>query len=156
MKVIGIKVSANEIRYAVVELKTDGSILWLNPDNDSTENRILFPKDATERPAKVAFVRDEFDRVFRQSHPDAIVLKLTESNKGKFVSWALDLASYEAAIMIAAEQHHVPVHERRYQTLKLNSDSVEGYVLGHVSKSPKLWTQPMIDAVAVALKEAGL
>lgn len=153
MKVVGVKISTKQVRYAVVESDVEGKISWLNSDNSTWENRILFPKEANSRPSQIQFLYKEFDRVIRQERPDLLAIKVGEGIKGSYSAWALLVSSCESAIILAALAAHLPVVERRYAGLKLNSRTVEAFVLSRFARPPSLWDIQIAEAVAIAVKE---
>ena len=151
MKVMGIKVSTKDVRYAVLLDDQNLGVSFLN----KAANKVVFPKEYKNRFDRAQYLLTEFTRLIQENAPDRIVVKLFEPSSPGFRKFAVPLASFETAIALAAMVEHVSVAERYFANIKLNSKTVEGYVTTHIAKQGIGWDSHIVDALAVALKELG-
>ena len=157
MRVMGIRAGTDNVRYVVLETDMTGAVLWVNA---AEEHKWLIPKSATTKQAKLRETNKEFERLIKKYNPEQVLLKLAESMPGR-AGGSPDRIAVEAVITLAADQHGKSVFERRYQQLKrdskdkMNTSTVEGYVLAHVAKPASGWDRDLADAHAVALRALG-
>ncbi len=151
---MGIRVGADSARNAVLELDASGAVAWINA---SDEHKWLMPRAATTKQIKLREAHKEFHRLIGKYVPDKVILKIAESMPGR-AGASTHRVALEAAITLAADQHGKNVTEKRYRQLKhnakekMNSSTVEGFVLAHVAKPAIGWDKELVDAVAVALR----
>ena len=62
MSVLGLRASAQEIRFALLEKSENGDILFLNKE---TENRLKYPITLGKIEEKLYWVKSEIDRILR-------------------------------------------------------------------------------------------
>ena len=62
MSVLGLRASAQEIRFALLEQSENGKIAFLNQDG---ENRLRYPTSTDRIEEKLYWVKSEIDRVLR-------------------------------------------------------------------------------------------
>ena len=153
MKVLGIKVSSQCVRYAMLKKDTHGNIIFYNRD----ENRLLFPRDADSEVKKMKWLWDRFERLLSlETDIQQIVLKLPET--GRMESNASRLSHYlNAVILLVATRRNdpIPVIGKTYRALHTRSADVLNYVQGRgIPRTEHYWDVPMGDAIAAAL--AGL
>ena len=76
MSVIGIRASAQEIRYAILEQDITGNVVFVNKN---TENRIKYPATIDKVEDKLYWVKSEIDRIIRINPKiDKIYIKMNE------------------------------------------------------------------------------
>lgn len=74
MIILGVRASAQEIRYTVLEKNASGSIVF---HNQASENRLKYPANMEKVEEKVRWAKEEFDRILRQiPNIDKIILKM--------------------------------------------------------------------------------
>lgn len=156
MKVMGVRVTGRNIRYAVLSTDAQGDISW---DNLGDEHKWLMPAAATSKQRKFDEAYKEFSRLLNKYQPEIVVLKIAEAFPATARATP-ERIGIEAVISLAAEQAHIPVTEKRYQQLRqgsgqMNGTLVENYALAHVRRPTAGWDKDLADALAVALKELG-
>lgn len=151
MKVMGVKVSTNEVRFAVVSDESGSDFQFLNPD----DSKIAFPKSDKTRFDRAEYLFGEFKQLVSKYSPDSVTIKLFEPNSPSFRMYATSIATFETAVALAAKAEHVAVTERYYASLKLSSKTAEDFVLKNILKQGVGWNSHLVDSLAVALKEFG-
>lgn len=150
MKVIGIRSSSIEIRYAVLEKVNDNNIIFLNR---SSENKLVYPAGIEELQAKLKWVKDEFDRIFRQNNDiEKIILKMneyagTESGAKRETSYT------DAIILLVAAENNIPIERRLYSQIGATSKQVKDRAESIVGRTEKYWNDKMADAIQCAAWE---
>ena len=76
MQIIGVRSSAKEIRYAILEKGADGSIVFINKED---EHCLRYPTTIQTIEEKLRWVKQEFDRILRQNQSICkIMVKMNE------------------------------------------------------------------------------
>lgn len=152
MKVMGVRVSTESVRYAVIDYLSDGTFLFCNTE----DNRLLFPRDAETDIDKMMWFWDSFERlmgVFQDI--SKIVIKLPEFGRNE--TSASRLIHYlNAIIMMVASRHMHPVavEGKNYRTLGTRSADVKTYVISHgIARTQHYWDTKICDAIAAAISE---
>lgn len=146
-KILGIRTSPSEIRYAVLEKSSDGIVSFANRGG---ETKLQYPASHTTTSEKLKWLKGELDRIFRQI-PDIeqMIIKTNEfsgtENKSKRES------SYADAICIlAAAEHQVPVSCKLYSQIGTTSKTAMNNAEKRVGRTEKYWNKQIADAVLVA------
>lgn len=149
MKVMGIKASSADVRYAVLEKSGSGNIIFCNHN----ENRLLFPKALTTDSKKLAWFFNEFDRLMAIHKVCKVVIKLPES--GRMETNASRFSHYlDAMMLFGAERHNPPITSLgvQYRMLHTRSADVCNFVRSKgIPETPSYWNTAMGDAIAAAL-----
>ena len=153
MKVLGVKVSSQCVRYAMLNKDAQGNIVFCNRD----ENRLLFPRDADSEVKKMKWLWDRFERLLSlETDIHKIVLKLPEA--GRVETNASRLSHYlDAVILLVATKRNepIPVIGKTYRALHTRGADVLNHVQGAgIPRTEHYWDVLMGDAIAAAL--AGL
>ncbi|MEI6516045.1 MAG: hypothetical protein WCO77_08710, partial [bacterium] len=98
MKVIGVRNSTDTIRFAVIE-KNGRGIHFLNADDG---NRIVLPKTIPDRAARMAWARQELDRVITRHGPIAGIALKQNENQPKAYTQTVAVAFLDALWFLAA------------------------------------------------------
>lgn len=157
MIVLGVRSSTDHIRYAVVEVDSYGSVVWINRDTPH-EHRWIVPKVASTKQAKLMEVRKEAARILAKYRPDTVILKVAEKVRG---GPSPERVSVEAAIIIACGEKGVIAKEKLYSQLKpnrsisVNTGTVQSEALKFVTQSSSYWDAEIADALVAALRELG-
>ena len=150
MKIMGVRVSPESIRYAVIEKQIDGSYVFCNKDND----RLVFPLDACNEGAKVAWLWDQFNRVL-DIHADVekIFVKLPELLRGE--TKASRMSHYLDAVLYLAAAKHSPsvtVEGVNYKTIPTKRSEVVSFVASKgIARTIHYWNEQICDAIAAAI-----
>ena len=146
MRVLGIRVSPTETRYAVVE-RDDDDFEFVNRDG---ENRLVYPVAASGVEAKLAWLYDEIARILRgDGSIEQVCIKTPEYVRAENGSHR-DGIRLEAAVMLAAAQAGKPVCSRLYSQLGTRRISVKEHAAQRVAAASVRWNEQMADAVVVA------
>ncbi len=146
-KILGIRTSPTEIRYALLEKGDDGSISFVNR---SGESKLQYPASQTTTADKLKWLKGEIDRIFRQS-PDIeqVVIKTNEfsgsENKSKRESTYAD-----AICILVASERNVPVSCKLYSQIGSTSSEAKRHAEGRVGRTDKYWDAKIADAVLAA------
>lgn len=146
-KILGIRTSPKEVRYALLEWHGDGSVDFVNY---SGESKLQYPASYTTTADKLKWLKGELDRIFRQS-PDIeqVVIKMNEfsgrENKPKRVSTYAD-----AICILAASENNVPVSCRLYSQISSTSTDAKRDAENRVGRTKKYWDNRIADAVLAA------
>lgn len=150
MKVMGIKVSSQCVRYAILEKTSSGEVVFCNQN----DNRLAFPRSITEDSKKLVWFFNEFTRLL-DINPDIrqVIVKVPES--GRRESKASRLSHYlDAMVLLGVEKHNPPVicQGVLYRTLHTRSADVCDFVCSKgIEKTARYWDSTMGDAIAAAL-----
>src|SRR5690242_18653123 len=150
MRILGIRIAPQQIRYALVESLADTSVLFSVLLNAAGENLIRKPAHLSEVSDHLKWVKDELHRVIRQIHSlDVIALKTPEFQGGK--TNVSRLGDYlDAVVLLVASEVGVPVISKLYSQMATRRSDVERHAEDRVGKTTSNWNQQMADAVAVA------
>lgn len=145
MKILGIRNSAKQFRYAVLFWDGENTLL-LNAD---TENLIKMPVGIKEYTQKLHWLYQEIDRIVRQN-PDISCIALKSNEYGRGETASLRLAAYlDAVVYLVAGQHNLPLTSKLYRQIGTNKSSVVKFSEDNVGKTQSNWNGQMADAVAV-------
>lgn len=150
MKIMGVRSSSSEIRYAVLEKDIDSNIIF---QNRISENRLVYPAGIEELQDKLKWVKDEFNRIFRQNNDiEKIILKMNEyvgtDNGAKRETTYMD-----AIIMLVAAENNIPIERRLYSQIGATSKHVKNRAESIVGCTEKYWNDKMADAIQCAAWE---
>lgn len=150
MKVMGVRVSTESVRYAVIEKLPDGSYVFCNKDND----RLVFPLDACKEKEKISWLWDQFNRIL-DIHTDVtkIFVKLPEFMRGE--TKASRMSHYLDAVLYLSAAKHSPTVEIEgvnYKTIHTKRSEVVAYVEGKgITRTTHYWNEHVCDAIAAAI-----
>ncbi len=146
MSVIGIRASAQEIRYAVLKQDSTGNVVFVNKDK---ENRIKYPATISSVEDKLYWVKSEIDRIIRiNSDVDKICIKMNEYGMEKAIS--RETTYVDSIILLSAKEHNIPVCRKLNSKISSNAARAKEYAEQRVDKTAKYWNNTMADAILVA------
>lgn len=145
MLVLGVRVSPDGIRYALVEVTGESCKLV----NAETENRLRLPAGFSGLSEKLKWIYDELLRIIRQnSEIVRIGLKTGEYNKMREPN---PLTYYfEAMVILAAATTNIDVSTKRYGQLGTNGKEAQDYAERLVGKTSRNWDRQIADAIIAA------
>lgn len=150
MQIIGIRASAQEIRYAVLEKNSDGNIIFINKD---TEHCLRYPATIQEIEDKLLWVKQEFERIFRQHLLiGKIVIKINEYT-GTETGAKRETSYLDAIILLLASEKNIPVQRKLYSQIGTTSKQTKEHAESRVGKTDKYWNTTMADAINCAFWE---
>jgi len=150
IKIIGVRASAQEIRYAILERNSDGSILFLNKD---TEHCLKYPVSLKNVEEKLYWVKQEFNRIFRQNGGiEKIIIKMNEYT-GFENSTTRETSYVDAVILLIAAENNIPVERKIYSQIGTISKQTKEHAESRIGKTDKYWNNTMADAINCAFVE---
>lgn len=143
MKMIGIRASAQEVRYAILEKNEKGQISFVNQNG---EHCLRFPSTIEEIGDKLLWVKREFERVFRQN-PD-ISVAIIKTNEFAGESNAKRETSYmDAILLLTCTELGIPAYKRLYSQIGTSSNKTKEHAEDRVGKTDKYWNNTIADAI---------
>lgn len=146
MKILGIRVSPQATRFALVEFESSAYKLL----NSNTESRLIYPAGLPTSAEKVEWLYLELERLLNE-HPDIarVCIKTNEytptDSKPKRLS-----AHLEGAILLFCRQNQILVSIKTYLSLGTRSSEVKNHAEQRVGRTRKYWDTKMADAVVAA------
>ncbi len=150
MQVIGIRASAQEVRYAILEKDATGQIVFRNQNE---EHCLRYPSTAQEVGDKLLWVKREFERIFRQNfNIDTAIIKInefdgTENNAKRETSYV------DAIIFLICTELCIPIHKKLYSQICTTSRQTKEHAEQRVGKTDKYWNKTIADAINCAFWE---
>lgn len=150
MRVIGIRASSSEIRYAVLEKHNDGVITFVNKNE---EHCLRYPTTTQTIEAKLYWVKQEFDRIFRQNTPiDKIIIK-TNEYAGTETGAKRETSYIDAIILLLAAEKNIPIERKLYSQIGTTSKQTKEHADSRIGKTNKYWNTTIADALNCAYWE---
>ncbi|SER20607.1 hypothetical protein SAMN03080615_04352 [Amphritea atlantica] len=146
MKVLGIRTAPGQLRYAIIESNEDQTSLL----NASTENLIKVPAGMEDYSEKLAWQKEEVDRILRQNPDiDHVVMKVGEYGRSDTKSSRLG-AYFDAAVILAAKEQDIPVEGKIYKQVGTKRAEVKNHAEELVGKTDTHWNEQIADAIVAA------
>ena len=150
MKVLGIRASAQEVRYAILEKDSSGQVTFVNRDS---ENRLKYPSTVQEIGGKLLWIKHEFERILRQNpEVDKIIIK-TNEYAGSETNAKRETSYIDAIILLLCADKNIPVIKRLYSQIGTTSRETKSHAELRVGKTDKYWNGTISDAVNCAFWE---
>ncbi len=123
--------------------------------NEGTENLIKVPAGMVDYSDKLAWQKDEIDRIIRQN-PDVqkIVLKIGEYGRSDTKANRLG-AYFDAAVILAAKNENIFVITKIYSQLSTKRNQVKEHAENRVGRTATHWNEQMADAIVAAWSARG-
>jgi hypothetical protein len=150
MKVLGVRASAQEIRYAILEKDETGEIIFLN---QSGEHRLKYPATAGTISEKLLWAKDEFDRILRQVQDIERIIIKTNEYGGTETSAKRETSFIDAICLLSAAEHNIEADRKLYSQIGATSSNAKEYAEQRIGKTEKYWNNTMADAILAALWE---
>ena len=151
MTILGIRTAPGQLRYALIEVK-DNKILLTNAN---TENLIKVPAGIEDYTDKLAWQKEEIDRIIRQnSDIRKIILKTGEYGRNDTKASRLG-AYFDAAVILASKEANIPVEGKIYNQLGTKRSQVKEHAEQRIGKTEKHWNEQMADAIIAAWSARG-
>lgn len=149
MKVLGIRNSPTEIRFAISE-KINNNIVLLNING---ENKLIFPKHLNSLSQKVGWLYQELENIIsNNSDIKKIAIKQNENISTKY-SKVQDTAFFDAIAHLIGNHKGIIVSSYVYNNIGTKSKEVQTFSESFTGKTSKNWNPAMADAIAVTIKE---
>ena len=149
MIVLGLRASAQGIRFAILAKNEDGTINFINKDS---ENRLKYPATIDTIDEKLLWVKSEVDRILRKN-PDIekILIKTNEFN-GTENSAKRETTYMDAIFLLCAKEHNIPVERKLNSQIASSSARSREFAEQRVGKTDKYWSNEMAEAILVAYR----
>ena len=148
MKVLGLRASTQEIRYAILEKDAQNSKITFV--NQHSENRLKYPQIYTKLADRLLWVKDEIDRILR-NHTDIrkIIVKTNEfvgsENKSK-----RETSYVDAIFLLCAAEHGIPIERKLYSQIGASSKKAQESSESLVGRTASQWNKTIADAILAA------
>ena len=143
MKVLGMRVTPQMARYAIVEYD-DGVAIFINHDS---ENKLEFPAALSTIAAKSRWLFLELERIFAQ-YPDLGQVIVKENEYGGETKKRRESTYLLGAVFLFAAQQNINSRPVLYTQLKTNGGLVKEFAETNIGRSSQYWDTQMADAVA--------
>ena len=146
MKIIGLRASANEFRYAILERDANGNIVFVNKD---FENRIKYPATIEKIEEKVYWVKSEIDRIFR-INPTIQKVYIKTNEYATETATRRETTYMDSIFLLSAREHNLPVERKLNNQIDSTSSKAKEYAENRVGRTQKYWNNTMADAILAA------
>ena len=144
MKMIGIRASSQEIRYAILEKDENGQILFINKND---ENRLRFPTNIEEIGDKLLWIKREFERIFRQNTDIATVIIKSNEFAGNENNSKRETSYMDAILLLLCSELGISAYKKLYSQIGTTSGKTKEDAENRVGRTDKYWNNAMADAV---------
>jgi Holliday junction resolvasome RuvABC endonuclease subunit len=146
MKVLGVRCSTREIRYAILEKQGD-NIVFINKD---LENRLIFPVNIQEIEKKLKWCKEEIKRILRQNGDiSCVVIKVNEFSRGENLS-KREGTYIDGVVMLTIHEHNIAVSKKLYNQIGANGSNILNLAENIDGRTDKYWNKGMADAIQCA------
>lgn len=146
MSIIGLRASAQEIRYAILDTDDSGNVMFANRDS---ENRIKYPATIEKVEDKLQWVKSEIDRILRVN--PAIERIYIKTNEYGIETAAKRETTYiDSIFLLSAKEHNIPVEKKLNSQIASTASKAKEYAESRVGRTDKYWNNTMADAILVA------
>lgn len=150
MSIIGIRASSQEIRYAILEKDSNGTIVFQNIEN---ENRLKYPANIENVAEKLYWVKSEIDRILRQNPGiEKIILKMNEYS-GTENSSKRETTYVDAIILLSAGEHGISIERKLNSQISSTATKAKELAEQRVGRTTNYWNSTIADAILAAFWE---
>lgn len=150
MSILGLRASAQEIRYAILQKNTDDTITFVNQEG---ENRLKYPMNIESIEEKLNWVKTEIDRILRQNATiDKIVIKTNEYT-GTENAAKRETTYVDAIFLLCAYEHGLSITRKLNSQIASTASHSKEYAEQRVGKTNQHWNNSMADAILAAYWE---
>lgn len=146
MRIIGLRASAQEIRYAILDTDVNGNIVFVNKD---LENRIKYPATIDKVEDKLHWVKSEIDRILRVN-PTIEKVYLKTNEYGTETATKRETTYIDSIFLLSAKEHNIPVEKKLNLQIESTASKAKEYAESRVGRTDKYWNNTMADAILVA------
>lgn len=146
MSVLGLRASAQEIRYAILEKSDLDEIVLVNKNS---ENRIKYPASIGDIEEKLEWAKSEIDRILRiNPEIERIVVKTNEYVKESATT--RETTYMDAIFLLAAKENNISVTRKLNSQIGSTSSKAKNLAESRVGKTEKYWNNTIADAILAA------
>lgn len=151
MKVLGLRCSKTEIRYAIIESQNGGLVF----ENKDGETKLKFPTSITVIEDKLVWFESEIERILRQN-ADISVMAVKVNEFAGTETWAKREGAYlDATAILSGKKNNINVYKKIYSQMKVKSSNVQNKAEKMVGRTNKYWDKKIADAICCAISVAG-
>jgi hypothetical protein len=150
MQVLGIRASAQEIRYAILEKDSSGQVKFVNIEG---EHRLKYPSTILEIGDKLLWIKQEFERIFRQNPRIEKTILKTNEFAGSETNAKRETSYIDAIILSLCAEKNIPVLKKLYSQIGTTSKKTKEHAEMRVGRTDKYWNGSVADAVNCAFWE---
>lgn len=149
MAIMGVRASAQEIRYAILEKNTNGNIIF---SNHVAENKLKYPANMDSVSEKLSWVKSEIDRILRQNtNIQKITLKMNEY--GTETAAKRETTYVDSILLLCAAEHGVPIERKLNSQISSTAAKAKELAERRVGRTDQYWNNTMADAILAAYWE---
>ena len=149
MSIMGLRASAQEIRFAILERSLDGTIIFVNKDE---ENRLKYPATIENIEDRLYWVKSEVDRILRINPKITKILIKTNEFSGTENAAKRETTYMDAMFLLSAKENGISVEKKLNSQIASSSAKAKEYAEKRVGKTDKYWNNTMADAILVAYR----
>jgi hypothetical protein len=147
MIILGLRTSTQEIRYAILDFRQDGSVELLNSESES---RLKFPASCDSTEKKLWWFYQELESIVRKNQSiEKIMVKLSEYGGRDSIS-SRTVSYINGVIHTFAGKTGIPIDAKVYRKMETRRNEVKFFAESNVGKTKTNWNEQMADAVVVA------
>ena len=146
MSILGLRASAQEIRYAILEKGLDGNIIFTNKNS---ENRIKYPATTEKIEDKLSWVKSEIDRILRLN-PSIKTVYIKTNEYGYDSASQRETLYLDSIFLLSAKERNIPVYRKLNNQIGSTASKAKEYAESRVGKTDKYWNNTIADAILVA------
>lgn len=150
MRVLGLRASAQEIRYAILEKDTAGHINFVNC---SDETRLKYPANIDRIEEKLLWIKSEIVRILRQNPSIEKIIIKTNEYTGTENAAKRETTYVDSIFLLCAAEHRLPVLRKLNSQIGSTATRAKEYAESRVGKTERYWNNTMADAILAAYME---
>ena len=146
MSIVGLRASAQEIIYAILDNDANGNVVFVNKD---LENRIKYPATIDRVEEKLHWVKSEIDRILRVN-PTIEKVYIKTNEYGTETAAKRETTYIDSIFLLSAKEHNIPVEKKLNSQIASTASKAKEYAESRVGRTDKYWNNTMADAILVA------
>lgn len=146
MSIMGLRASAQEIRYAILEKEVNEQVIF---SNRNSENRIKYPANIQSVDEKLEWVKKEIDRILR-IHPQIEKIYIKTNEYGNESTVRRETTYVDAIFLLTAKEHNIEVERKLNSQISSTATKAKELAESRIGRTEKYWNNTMADAVLVA------
>ena len=150
MTFLGLRASAQEVRYAILEKNTDGNIVFVN---QASENRLKYPANIESVEEKLNWIKTELDRILRQNTAIEKIIIKTNEYAGTENAAKRETTYVDAIFLLCAVEHGLPVIRKLNSQIGSTATRAKELAESRVGRTERYWNNTMADAILAAFWE---
>lgn len=150
MKVLGLRASAAEVRYALLEKNYNNEIVFIN---QHTENKLVWPATTSTVEEKLVWIKAELVRILRQNNNIEKIAIKTNEFAGTETRAKRETTYIDAIFILVAAEHNISVVKKLNNQIGSTSQKCKELAENCTGRTEKYWNTTIADAILVAYSE---